>query len=128
MTMDTETTHDTSEEHHGVGHIVPVRILFTTAMMLLILTVVTVAAAKFDFGAMNIWIALGIAVAKGSLVVLFFMHLRYDRPFNGLVFVASLAFVALFISFAMTDTKEYAHQIDTGNARLVQDKLTQIEP
>ncbi len=128
MTMDTETTHGTSEEHHGVGHIVPVRILFTTAMMLLILTVVTVAVAKIDFGDFNIWFALGIAVAKGSLVLLFFMHLKYDRPFNGLVFVASLAFVALFISLALTDTKEYAHQIDTGNAPRVQEKLTQIEP
>ncbi len=128
MTMDTETTHDTSEEHHGVGHIVPVRILLTTAMMLLILTVVTVAVAKIDFGNLNIWFALGIAVAKGSIVALFFMHLKYDRPFNGLVFVASLAFVALFISFALTDTKEYAHQIDTDDAPRVQEKLTQIEP
>ena len=96
--------------------------------MLLILTVVTVAVSKIDFGNFNIWFALGIAVVKGSLVLLFFMHLKYDRPFNGLVFVTSLAFVALFISFALTDTKEYAHQIDTDDAPRVQEKLTQIEP
>ncbi len=126
--MDTETTHDTSQEHHGVGHIVPVRTLFATATLLLILTVVTVAVSKIDFGNLNIWFALGIAVVKGSLVVLFFMHLKYDRPFNGLVFVTSLAFVALFISLALTDTKEYAHQIDTDDAPRVQEKLTQIEP
>ncbi len=131
--MDTETTHGTSQEHHAIGHIVPVRTLFATATLLLILTVVTVAVSKIDFGNLNIWFALGIAVVKGSLVLLFFMHLKYDRPFNGLVFVTSLAFVALFISFALTDTKEYAHQIDTGNAGLVEDeldkteKLTQIE-
>lgn len=126
--MDNETTHGTSTEHQGVGHIVPVRTLFATATLLLILTVVTVAVAKIDFGDFNIWFALGIAVVKGSLVLLFFMHLKYDRPFNGLVFVASLAFVALFISFALTDTKEYAHQIDTDDAPRVQEKLTQIEP
>ena len=53
--MDTETTHGTSQEHHGVGHIVPVRTLFATATLLLILTVVTVAVAKIDFGNFNIW-------------------------------------------------------------------------
>ena len=128
MTMDTETTHGTSQEHHAIGHIVPVRTLFATATLLLILTVVTVAVSKIDFGNFNIWFALGIAVVKGSLVLLFFMHLKYDRPFNGLVFVTSLAFVALFISFALTDTKEYAHQIDTDDAPRVQEKLTKIEP
>ena len=126
--MESETTPGTEHEHHGVGHVVPVRILATTAAALLILTVVTVTAASFDFGDLNIWIALAIAVAKGSLVVMFFMHLKYDRPFNGIVFVTSLAFVALFISLALTDTKEYAPDLLPGNAPLVEEKLVQIEP
>ena len=113
-------------EDHGVGHVVPVRILFTTGIGLLILTAVTVFVADMDFGNFNIWIALAIAVLKGSLVLLFFMHLRYDRPFNGIIFVASLAFVALFISFALTDTTEYAGTLDPGDAPKVTEKLTAL--
>ena len=114
------------EEHHEVGHVVPVRILFTTGIGLLILTGVTVLIADFDFGNANIWIALAIAVLKGSLVLLFFMHLKYDRPFNAVIFVASLAFVALFISFALTDTTEYAGTLNTGDAPGVVQKLTEL--
>ncbi len=121
--MASEDTH----ESHGVGHIVPVRVLFATGFALLVLTVITVGASLFDFGAGNIWIALTIAVMKGSLVVLFFMHLRYDRPFNGFVFCTALAFVALFITFALTDTFEYARDLDTGNAERVEAKLLELE-
>ena len=126
--MQDETTQSGSHNPHGVGHVVPVRILAITAFALLVLTVVTVWIASFEFGDLNIWIALTIAVAKGSLVVMFFMHLKYDRPFHALIFCASLAFVALFISFSLTDTKEYAPDLLPGNAPLVEEKLTQIEP
>ncbi len=119
-------SHEESGGHGGVGHLVPIRILARTAFALLILTVLTVWAASFDFGAGNIWIALFIAVLKGSLVVLFFMHLRYDRPFNGVIFVVSLAFVALFISLAMTDTREYAPSVEKGNAPEVVKKLEEL--
>lgn len=117
-----------TDEHHAVGHIVPISLLVVTGGGLLVLTVITVWVASFDFGAANVWIALGIAALKGSLVVLFFMHLLWDRPFNGVIFVSSLAFVALFISFAMTDTFEYAPDVDTGDAPLVQQKLAELEP
>jgi cytochrome c oxidase subunit 4 len=120
----------TDNEHqpdHGVGHIVPIPILAATGGGLLVLTVVTVLAAGFDFGPANVWIALGIAAVKASLVVLLFMHLLWDRPFNGVVFVASIVFLAIFIGFAMTDTFEYRPDIDTGNAVQVQQKLDAIE-
>ncbi len=126
--MDDQSQQSSSHNPHGVGHLVPVRVLAITASALLVLTVVTVWIASFEFGNLNIWIALAIAVAKGSLVVMFFMHLKYDRPFNALIFCASLAFVALFISFSLTDTKEYAPDLLPGNAPLVADKLLEIEP
>ena len=117
----------TDNEHHGVGHIVPIWILAATGGTLLVLTVVTVWAASFDFGPANVWIALAIAAFKASMVVLLFMHLLWDRPFNGVVFVASIAFLAVFIGFTMTDTFEYRPDIDTGNSKEVQQKLDAIE-
>ena len=93
----------------------------------LVVTVVTVGAASSDFGPANVWIALGIAAVKASMVVLLFMHLLWDRPFNGVVFVASIAFLAVFIGFTMTDTFEYSPDIDTGNSLQVQQKLDALE-
>ncbi|MHC4992231.1 MAG: cytochrome C oxidase subunit IV family protein, partial [Planctomycetota bacterium] len=107
-------------------HIVPIRILAATGIALLFLTVVTVWIAKFDFGAANVFVALMIAAIKASLVVLFFMHLRWDRPFNSFIFVASIAFVALFISFALTDTIEYEEDVIPGNGLDVEQRLTEL--
>lgn len=119
-----DSSHD--NEHKGVGHIVPVRILITTGTALLILTALTVWSAGLDFGNYNIVIALVIAFFKGSLVVLFFMHLRYDRPFNGIIFITAMAFVVLFISLALLDTKEYAKDMYAGEAPIIQEKLDDL--
>ena len=115
------------DEHHGVGHIVPVRYLVATGVALLFLTVITVWVAKFDFGAFNVAVALAIAGFKASLVVLFFMHLRWDRPFNSFIFVGSLFFVLLFIFFALADTHAYRADIVRGEAPDVQLKLTELQ-
>jgi cytochrome c oxidase subunit 4 len=57
---------------------VPLPVLFGVLSTLLAMTFVTVAVSWHNFGRLNIWIALGIAVFKASLVLLFFMHLKYD--------------------------------------------------
>jgi cytochrome c oxidase subunit 4 len=46
-----------------------------------------------------------IATIKAGLVMAFFMHLAYDKPFNVIVFLSSFAFVALFLIFTMGDSK-----------------------
>jgi cytochrome c oxidase subunit 4 len=105
-----------SDSHDQVGHVAPLRALLGTGIALLVLTWVTVAVAAVDLGEANIYIALAIAVLKGSLVGLFFMHLRWDRPFNGILFCGSIAFVALFLTFAMTDTRAYRSDILPGDS------------
>ncbi len=99
-----EKPHDPSELHI---HVIPPRLLLTVFGVLIFLTAVTVGVTYFDFGrTVNVWLALGIAVIKAGLVALYFMHLRWDSPFNALVFVASLFFAAIFIGIAVLDTKE----------------------
>jgi cytochrome c oxidase subunit 4 len=92
---------------HGVGHVVPMKVLVGVFGSLCLLTVVTVGVSYINFGEANLIVALAIAVLKASLVVLYFMHLRWDRPFNSIVFVGCLIFVALFIGLAMLDTGQY---------------------
>ena len=93
--------------HRHVGHVVPLPVLFAVLGTLLVMTFVTVAVSWIDFGRFNLWIALGIAVFKASLVLLFFMHLKYDKPFNAIIIIISMALVMLFIAIAMTDTEQY---------------------
>jgi len=108
---------------HGVGHIVSNKILAGTGLALLLLTWLTVAVAGFDLGEANIFVALGVAVVKSTFVALFFMHLRWDRPFNAIIFVGSLAFVALFLAFAMLDTAEYQDILIKGDTEKVKQAL-----
>ena len=95
---------------HGV-HAVPKRVLLTVYGVLIFCTVLTVAVSRLDLGAANIWAALLIAFIKGGLVIMYFMHLRWDSPFNGVILLAALFFVALFIGLALLDSHSYEPQI-----------------
>ena len=96
-------THDSA--HSGLGHVVPLWLLAAVFGALLVLTGLTVAVAQVDLGNMNLYLALAIAALKASLVVLFFMHLFWDRPFNSMIFIGCLLFVSLFIGIALTDSQ-----------------------
>jgi len=97
--------------HHRHGdihvHVVPPKMLITVFVILLVLTALTVAVTRLDLGKLNIVIALAIALVKAVVVALYFMHLRYDRPFHAIILVVALGFVVLFIGGVLIDTKEY---------------------
>jgi cytochrome c oxidase subunit IV len=105
--------HNPANVHaQGHTHVVPPKILFGTFAALLVLTVLTVAVTLVDLGPLNIWIALLVAVVKAALVALYFMHLRWDAPFNALILVSALFFVAIMIGTTILDTKEYKPNYD----------------
>jgi cytochrome c oxidase subunit 4 len=81
-------------------HIVSRKIYFLIFSALMVMTVVTVWAARFDVGRWNAIVALTIAVIKATLVVLYFMHVRYSSKLTW-VFVCA-GFIWLFILFAFT--------------------------
>src|SRR5271170_5338764 len=89
------------------AHAVSGALLIKVYLTLIVLTAVTVAVSRIDLGDGNIWVALVVAVIKCSLVALFFMHLRWDAPFNGMVICVAFFFVALFIGLAMLDSHSY---------------------
>lgn len=99
------------DEGHGHQHVMPVWMLIGVFVALLFLTFVTVAVVGIDLGPLNIWIAMGVATAKATLVALYFMHLRYDNKFNLLVFLSCFFFVTLFVGITMLDTAEYQPRI-----------------
>ena len=104
-------------------HVVPLKILAAVFAALLFLTFVTVAVTWVDLGPLNIIVALGIATLKAVLVALFFMHLKYDRPFNSVVLVGTIFFVILFISIALLDTLEYRDDLIPGYAPAIEQSV-----
>jgi cytochrome c oxidase subunit 4 len=117
--------HDANDHHdddhdHGLGHVVGYGPLIGTAVALIALTVITVAVHAVDAGELNVPIALTIAGVKATLVCLYFMHLRWDRPFNALVLVGSIAFAVLLMIFTTMDSGQYSPQIVAGNPPTVQ--------
>ncbi|MAC18480.1 MAG: caa(3)-type oxidase subunit IV [Phycisphaerae bacterium] len=129
MSQEATVNHDSDEhEEHGLGHIVGYGPLFGTAFALIVLTILTVGVHAVDAGELNIPIALSIAGFKATLVCLYFMHLRWDRPFNGLMLVGSIVFAALLMVFVLMDSGQYSPQIIEGNPAGVQLKLDDVAP
>ncbi|MFO0573481.1 MAG: cytochrome C oxidase subunit IV family protein [Polyangia bacterium] len=99
---DTNTPgHD--EHAHDEPHVLPLATYFAVWGALVVLTVITVAVSRFDFGAANTVIAMFVATVKASLVALFFMHLFYDAKFNLVILLASLLFVSIFFTPVLID-------------------------
>jgi cytochrome c oxidase subunit 4 len=114
--------HDTMtpvvDDHgHVHVHVVAPKVLLSVYFALVVATVLTVAVTYVDFGAMNIFIALGIAVIKAALVILYFMHLRWDNLFNGVILIAALLFVMTFIGVTMMDSGQYKQNYQPPGTR-----------
>jgi cytochrome c oxidase subunit 4 len=90
--------------HHGdAEHVVPVSTFFKVLLALLILTVITVLAAKVDLGAWNIVGALVIASVKASLVILVFMHGKYESKIMWTYILLPFVLLAIMIGGVFTD-------------------------
>ena len=72
--------------------IVPFSLYLKVLSALLVLTALTVVVAQIDFGFLNVLIAMGIATIKAVLVLLFFMHLKYDNKLYPVIFLTGVFF------------------------------------
>lgn len=124
---------------HGMGaytkhshHIVSGMTLISILMILLGFTAVTVGAAQVEKWIeaslhyelprwVNVIVAMSIATVKATLVLMFFMLLRFSNPINTVVFLFCLLAFALFLFFTMLDLGTRgminpikAHQVEAG--------------
>jgi cytochrome c oxidase subunit 4 len=85
-------------------HIVQPRIYILIFLSLMVGTALTVVAAFYDFpGPLNAVVALTIAAIKATLVVLYFMHVRYSGRLVWLVIVAALLWLAIMFAITFSD-------------------------
>jgi len=89
---------------HGGAHVLPLKTYFAVFGSLLILTVLTVLVSVIGLPATaSIIVAMLVALLKATLVVLWFMHLKFDDRFYSLIFIVSLFFLILFFVFTSMD-------------------------
>jgi cytochrome c oxidase subunit 4 len=84
-------------------HVVSPKVYLAVFLALMAGTYLTVAAAEHDFGPWSNLIALAIAVAKATLVVLFFMHVRYSPRLTRLVVAGAFLWLILLIVGTLSD-------------------------
>ena len=86
-----------------MSHISPKRTYYTIFSLLMGLTVVTVFAAFTHLGIFNFPVAIGIAITKATLVILFFMHAKYSSRLTKLFVGMSFFFLLILFSLTLTD-------------------------
>lgn len=85
-------------------HIVHPRVYITIFLALMLGTGLTVLAAFRDFpGPLNAVVALTIAVVKATLVILYFMHVRYSSRLIWLIIAAALFWLAIMFALTISD-------------------------
>ena len=110
-------SHDDGHGHlhgHAVGefaHPASISMLLTVFVLLLALTGLTVYQSTWDLGDSEIYLSLFIATIKAGLVILFFMHMLWDKLINVIVFFSSLIFATLFVGATLSDATHYKDYI-----------------
>jgi cytochrome c oxidase subunit 4 len=86
-----------------MGHVAPKSLYYTIFGALMVFTIVTVEVATHNFGALNFPVAIGIAITKATLVILFFMHAKYSSKLTKLFVGTAFFFLSILLGLTMTD-------------------------
>ena len=84
-------------------HVVPKRVYYLIFVALMVGTAITVGVAFVDLGPLNAVAALAIAVAKATLVVLYFMHVRYSTRLTWAVVAGSVFWLGILLALTFSD-------------------------
>jgi len=84
-------------------HVVGIRTYVTIYALLLLLTGVTVGAAFTDLGRLNVVVMLAIAAVKATMVILWFMHVRFESRLVHVAAAAGFAWLGIMFAFTMSD-------------------------
>jgi cytochrome c oxidase subunit 4 len=84
-------------------HVIPLRVYYLIFATLILMTLITVEVAFWNLGLLTFWVALGIASFKATLVVLYFMHVRYAHQMVWLFAAAGFVFLAILLVLTLND-------------------------
>jgi cytochrome c oxidase subunit IV len=84
-------------------HVVPVKIYFGTFAVLMIMLAATVGVAYINLGELNVVAAMTIAVAKATLIILYFMHVRYSTRLIWIFVGAGFLWLGILFALSFSD-------------------------
>ena len=90
-------------QHNEEHHIVPIPVYIVVFLTLIVLTWVTAWVSTVDLRALNIYVALSIAIFKASIVVLFFMHVKYGTRLTKLIVCSGILWLLFLLFVTMGD-------------------------
>jgi cytochrome c oxidase subunit IV len=103
--MSDHNQHNVPPEHDDAleGHIVSPKVYLAILFALLVGTALTIAASYVEMGPWNPVVAIAIAVTKATLVVLFFMHVKYSPKLTKLTVGAGVFTFLVLIGMTLAD-------------------------
>lgn len=119
--------HEHADDGAVHAHISSVPFYVAVFLGLLVLTGVTVGQSYVDLGKLSIAIVILIATMKASLVVTFFMHLKWDNKFNVLMFLTGILFIGVFFAYTLNDTDRRGDNDPDQNVK-VWEKTGEVAP
>ena len=87
----------------SAGHVAPKSLYYMVFGALVVGTILTVLAAKVDMGPLNNIVMLTIACTKATLVILFFMHVRWGSRLTWVVAMSGFFWLLILFSLGMAD-------------------------
>jgi cytochrome c oxidase subunit IV len=85
------------------GHVAPKSMYYFVFAALIVGTALTVGAAFLDLGVLNNVVMLGIAITKATLVVLYFMHVRWSTRLTWVVVASGFFWLMILFGLTMQD-------------------------
>lgn len=82
------------------NHIVPYKTYVYVLIGLIALTLTSIAITEIELGSLAVAGALAFAIVKSYLVLTWFMHLKYDKPY--LVFMVISVFAVILVTVVVT--------------------------
>jgi cytochrome c oxidase subunit 4 len=96
--------HDVNAGHtENEQHIVSPKVYFLIFLALLVGTAITIGASYVEMGPWNPVVAIAIACVKATLVVLFFMHIKYSSKLMKLTVGAGLFTFLILVGMSLAD-------------------------
>lgn len=89
--------------HDSSDHIVPYKTYGIILAILLVMTAISVAVTHIDLGALGMFTALLLASVKSTLVLIYFMHLKFDSPFMRIMVTAIFLVVGIVVFITLLD-------------------------
>ncbi len=90
-------------KHDEKHHIIPYRTFLLVLLALLSFTFISIGVTSYDLGPLTVVTALLLATFKTILILIYFMHLKFDVRMFGILVAAVLALIGVVIFIRFLD-------------------------